>query len=161
MSWTNTISDMKKMLRILEEERDVIDMQVESIRNAINVFASRPEAATTGSSQQAQVLRDTIYVILSEQHPLHRRTIYDKLAERGISVGGKDPVNTVGAHLSKDARFRKLGKGEWDLDADYLDRVGHNEKNGQVEVDMDAMLEELMADDDVSLLDDDRPYAKF
>ncbi len=118
MSRLDTITYLRKVLEELEEERDVLDKQIDSIRSAVNILESRPEAEYA-SSKQAQALRDSIYEILSEQHPLHRRTIYDKLVERGIKVGGQDPVNNVGAHLSRDARFRNVGRGEWDLDERY------------------------------------------
>ena len=114
MSRMSTIADLRKVLEELEEERDVLVKHIESIRNTVNLLESRTETTST-PSQQAQTLRDSVYEILSEQHPLHRRSIYDKLIERGIPVGGVDPVNTVGAHLSKDDRFRNVDRGRWDL----------------------------------------------
>ena len=114
MAKMDTIADLRKVLAELEEERDVLAKNIESVRNTVNLLESR-NAVTSTPAQQAQTLRDSVYQILSEQHPLHRRTIFDRLIERGIPVGGVDPVNTVGAHLSKDERFKNVGRGQWDL----------------------------------------------
>ena len=129
MGRSDTISDLKRVLEELEEERDVLNLEIDSIRSAVNILESRPEVEYA-SSKQAQALRDSIYEILSEQHPLHRRTIYDRLVERGVKVGGQDPVNNVGAHLSRDSRFRNVGRGEWDLDERYIERVNEIEGYG-------------------------------
>ena len=60
-------------------------------------------------------LRDTIYEILAAEGPLHRRIIHQRLVERGVRIGGQDPVNNVGAHLSLDSRFTGTGNGFWAL----------------------------------------------
>ena len=70
------------------------------------------EAVPSSSSES---LRDVIHEILSDEHPLHRREVHARLAERGVRVAGQDPVNNVGAHLSLDDRFMSLGGGLWDL----------------------------------------------
>ena len=33
----------------------------------------------------------------------------------GVHVGGQDPINNVGAHLSIDPRFTNVGRGVWGL----------------------------------------------
>ena len=128
MSRVDTIADLKKLLAELEEERDELDEQIRSVRNTVNIAESRTEP-TSASSQQAQVLRNSIYDILSEHHPLHRQTICHMLIERGFTIRGKDPVSTVGAHLSKDARFANVGKGQWDLDERYGAKIKATEND--------------------------------
>lgn len=136
MSRLDTITYLRKVLEELEEERDVLDKQIDSIRSTVNIVESRPESEQA-SSKQAQALRDSIYEILSEEHPLHRRTIHDRLILRGVKVGGQDPVNTVGAHLSRDARFRNVGRGEWDLDERYFGRINNEGDQPNVEEDVE------------------------
>ena len=58
---------------------------------------------------------DAIASILAREGPLHRRMIHDRLVEMGVRIGGQSPVNNVGARLSHDPRFRRLGEGVWDL----------------------------------------------
>lgn len=60
-------------------------------------------------------LRNAIADILASEGPLHRRVVHDRLVEMGVHIGGRDPVNNVGAHLSIDPRFRNVGSGIWDL----------------------------------------------
>ena len=74
--------------------------------------------------------------ILASEGPLHRRVIHDRLVEMGVHIGGRDPVANVGAPLSRDPRFRKLGDGVWDLtdrtetsQLDTLDYSGEEDLN--------------------------------
>lgn len=60
-------------------------------------------------------LRDSIFQMLRTEQPLHRMEIHDRLVEKGFHIGGQKPVNTVGAHLSLDRRFKSLGNGNWAL----------------------------------------------
>lgn len=60
-------------------------------------------------------MRDTMAEILAREGPLHRSAIYDRLVEMGVHIGGRDPVNNVGAHLSIDDRFKNVGRGMWGL----------------------------------------------
>lgn len=61
-------------------------------------------------------VRDAVCAILQvEGKPLHYTVLLNKLQERGISVGGKDPRNTLLAHLSLDPRFKNVGPGLWAL----------------------------------------------
>ncbi len=60
-------------------------------------------------------LGDGIYQVLTTERPLHRRQVYERLEEMGMTIPGQDPVNNVGAHLSLDPRFMSVGGGVWDL----------------------------------------------
>ena len=60
-------------------------------------------------------LHDAIFAVLSAERPLHRRDIYERVLEMGVTVRGENPVNNVSAHMSLDPRFQSLGGGLWDL----------------------------------------------
>ena len=61
-------------------------------------------------------LRDEMERILeAADKPLPYRVIYERLQERGFSVGGRDPIRNTAAHLSSDRRFVSRGGGGWEL----------------------------------------------
>ena len=60
-------------------------------------------------------LDDAIFAVLSAERPLHRRVIYNRVVEMGVTVRGEHAINNLGAHMSHDPRFRSLGGGMWDL----------------------------------------------
>lgn len=60
-------------------------------------------------------LTGAVHAMLTEQRPLHRKVIHDRLKEQGIHVGGKDALGNLSAYLSNDSRFKTAGRGEWTL----------------------------------------------
>ena len=60
-------------------------------------------------------MRDAMASMLAREGPLHRQEIHDRLVETGIRIGGRNPVNNVGARLSRDPRFMRFGEGVWGL----------------------------------------------
>ena len=58
---------------------------------------------------------DAVVEILTENGPLHYRTIYEKVEEMGISVIGKDPAAVLLARFSRDPRIRRVGSGTYSI----------------------------------------------
>ena len=85
---------------------------------------SRPSYPSTYPTSEG--IRSAIYAELSNNSPLHRRVILERVLERGIQVGGQDPLTHISAHLSKDARFQGVGDGYWSLSPEGLEPVGAN-----------------------------------
>lgn len=116
MTSPSTIRDLRAALEDLEEKKREIDEQYRSVAAALRYFEEskkgpRPRREEASTSN----LVDAIYEVLTAERPLHRQQIYERLVEMGIGVGGQSPVDNVGAHLSRDPRFRIVGKGMWDL----------------------------------------------
>ena len=149
MPYESTISDLKAAISRLETEKRHIDEQLLALSSSLRYF----EALETGgeqpvpkqsnstqvhsdSSGRAQYqgtdnnLRDAMAEILAAEGPLHRREIYDRLMRLGVPIGGQDPINNVGAHLSIDSRFENVGRGMWQLSepGDEAD-IGENDSN--------------------------------
>lgn len=65
-------------------------------------------------------ITETAYVVLEERaHPMHYHELTREVQMRGMAVGGRNPANTLLAHLSRDDRFYRPGRGtyglrEWD-----------------------------------------------
>ena len=122
----STITDLRSALRDIEEKKRQLDEQYRAITLTLSYFENSDSdlPQTVGSDGSAVRLRDAIHEILTEERPLHRRAIHDRLVERGVRIAGRDPVNNVGAHLSLDERFESFGDGRWTLsDSDDEDDV--------------------------------------
>ncbi len=116
---SGTISDLQAAIGRLEAEKLRIDEQHSALVMSLRYFENleritEPPRERTKRSTDRH-MRDVMADILAAQGPLHRRDVYDRLVERGVHIGGLDPVNNVGAHLSIDPRFTNVGGGMWDL----------------------------------------------
>ena len=76
---------------------------------------SEPPVQDEREGSRVSNLGDAIHEVLTAERPLHRRQVYERLVEMGISIGGQTPVDSVGARLSTDPRFKNVGGGVWDL----------------------------------------------
>ena len=141
MAYESTIDDLKAAIAGLESERRRIDEKLGALDVCLRYFESRQTGADQPSPQPEaprEVLtklprpprrrfgipkitepdnnpRDAIAEILAAEGPLHRREIHDRLVSLGVPIGGQDPINNVGAHLSIDSRFENVGRGMWQL----------------------------------------------
>ncbi len=131
MANESTISDLKAAIGKLRAERRRIEEQHRALVTTLRFFEeSEPGTELTSSSIPTQGhfessgsqrkradndLRNAMAQILAAEGPLHRREVHDRLVEMGVHVGGQDPINNVGAHLSIDPRFTNVGRGVWGL----------------------------------------------
>lgn len=142
MTSPSTIRDLRAALEELEEKKREIDEQYRNVAAALRYFeesvqgprpqteearphciypaasdepaaTQRPRPRTEEASTSS--LGDAVYQVLTAERPLHRRQIYERLVEMGVSVRGQTPVNSVGGRLSSDPRFKNVGGGVWDL----------------------------------------------
>ena len=146
MSRSSAAAQLKKELAAIDKARAVLNTQADAIRTVLALLESDPDPMPT-ASRDAQMLRDAMHDVLSVEHPLHRKVIYERLVEKGVAVNGRNPVNNVGAHLSADDRFKSLGKGMWDLEdrpAKSFNDEQHDELN-----DSDASDPTWLLDEDV------------
>ena len=118
MSYQSTLQDLRAKVRQLEKQKQEIDKQVEALHISIRVFEQ-----STGFSEEV-IARDTFKaaftnsaedILKKEGRPMHRTEILASIEARGIHVGGKDPLATLGSYLSRDDRFKAVGSGHWDL----------------------------------------------
>lgn len=74
------------------------------------------EESPINGGRPPKPIKDKVLAVLQEEgNPLHYKVILQKLQEKGIEVHGKDPRNTLLAHLSQDPRIKSLGRGFWGL----------------------------------------------
>ncbi len=110
--------DRKKML--LEMKQDILERlqnaqsDLEAIERLLVVhddMVPRPQGASVEEVRQA-----AIEVLTERGRPVHREQLLELLEERGITVRGKVPVNTLGALMSRFSKdFTPYGQGLWGL----------------------------------------------
>ena len=86
-----------------------------------------------GDQSEGGGLDDAIFAVLSAERPLHRREIYDRVRDMGVTVRGKDPVGNVSAHMSLDPRFQSVGGGLWDLTQPTTAETDNHQNDSQDE----------------------------
>lgn len=71
--------------------------------------------ATSGRPVLASFLDVADEVIQKAAAPVHYQEILLRLNSRGVNVPGKDPAANLIAHLSRDPRFVRTGRGTYGL----------------------------------------------
>ena len=130
MSYASTIRDLRAKARQLEAKKRDIDKQVDAIYTTLRVFEQKGEVVIRDASSYAQDLTDAMCDILTIERPLHREAILARVQERGIHVGGRKPVNTIGSYLSMDNHFRNAGRGIWTLTEEPQSELSNETSNG-------------------------------
>ncbi len=125
-----TLRDIREALARLDKDREAvsvqrteldkqmteIDRQADALRLSLDYLAQLHEEAQSDTAVPAKNLRNEMVQILREAaKPLHYTELRNQLESRDVQVNGVDKAKTVGAHLSNDTRFKKLGKGMWAL----------------------------------------------
>ena len=118
---TDAIGGIDTELGGIDERRAELHRQRRALVGALEFFggaadgAPDPAAAPAERSIPGIEITNAIYAILKESGAMHRQDIHTRLAVRGVKIGGQNPVNSMGAYLSRDPRFQSLGGGLWDL----------------------------------------------
>lgn len=121
-----TLRDIREALARLDKERatlslrlNEIDKQAEALRVSHDYLTQLHEEAQMdagGLAVPAKNLRNEMVQILRDAaQPLHYTELRNRLESRDVAINGVDKNKTVGAHLSNDTRFKKLGRGMWAL----------------------------------------------
>ena len=110
----DTIRELRNILRGLLAERREIDEKIASLEQTIALFEGR-EATGRGQTKE---LTDAIHTVLTNERPLHRRVILDRVSEMGVIIANAQPLAYMAAYLSTDPRFINVGRGIWTLATD-------------------------------------------
>lgn len=139
---------MDKALRAMQKDllrqKEIIDSELDALTVVIRMNEKRPEGRNRKPSGFVVDVTNTILEVLQEESPLHRNDICARVREKGVHIGGENPVATIGTYLSSDDRFTNVSRGMWavsedidmaDLLADSLvkDRMGATAGNGMGE----------------------------
>lgn len=102
------VAEKKRALDAIEELIRIEGAQVPADQADVLAFPA-PAAGGTPISEAA-------YAILAERgEALHYQPLTREVQARGIAIGGKNPANTLLAHLSRDQRFYRPSRGTYAL----------------------------------------------
>ena len=114
----NQVHEYEERLNRLREQLNGAEVYRASI-------ISVPSRIFGESQQQArsfkELLTDTICEVLTEDRPLHRTDVLERVVAKGVHVGGNDPLATIAPYMTADPRFTSDGKGNWTLSEEGLD----------------------------------------
>ena len=102
----------------LRQELSAVEAELLNIRGATgivsrmddSVFFARKRAGT----HECEVT-EAIVAELQKEQPLHRAELMGRVEEAGVYIGGKKPLDTFAAYLTRDPRFTSVGSGCWEL----------------------------------------------
>lgn len=128
----DVITELKREREILRDRLTKIDAAIEEYdRWAQSVAglvgggkpapANEPRLDPGAEPTPVAVFEERVRALLSyASAPLKRADVYDSLTRAGVVIGGKDPLNTVAARLSRMEGITNLkGHGYWAEDRPY------------------------------------------
>jgi hypothetical protein len=123
---TAAVANKKRAIAAIEEL-----MRLEGVDEAeggtVTQFPVVPAAPASSP------IADAVHGYLEERGvPVHYTELTREVLLRGVAIGGKNPANTLLAHLSRDARFNRPGRGTYGLKSwnPSLRSVGVRRKKG-------------------------------
>lgn len=97
----------------LEAEHQRIEGILTGVRN-LREYLLAQQPAVQSASKEA-IIQELQTILASNGQPIHRTRLHQHLAEKGIHVGGRNPVANLGAIMSREDAFYSAGNGEWGL----------------------------------------------
>ncbi len=134
----DVITELKREREALRERLMKIDAAIEDYERwarSVAELVGRGESAPLPPSRVGPGSEQTPVAVFEERvrallgrasAPMKRADIHDALTEAGVVVGGKDPLNTVAARLSRmDGIINLKGHGYWPEDRPHAP-AGHS-----------------------------------
>ena len=117
MSSTDTLNDLLGRKRLLLEQKKAIEKILDALTVVIDAMLNDTSDDTSAPRRHGRRndLTDAIHRILSADGPLHRKVILERVEQAGFHIGGANPLTSLGAYLSTDARFASVSRGCWGL----------------------------------------------
>ena len=114
------VQGILEKLKKVDAEYERLVRERESLYVTLALFerevAKQPSLHTTDKpSTYENDIRSTIYEILSEEQPLHRKDILERVKSKAVPVTAKNPIKLIAYHLSRDNRFKNVARGTWAL----------------------------------------------
>ena len=109
-----------ELRKILEQLEPLVEQrrQLEERQRALKTVMSTYQPGQPGNGDRVQLpgerhFLDVAYEILAAQGELYYEDLLAKLNEAGITVPGRNPGANLIAHMGRDKRFRRVGRGTY------------------------------------------------
>lgn len=107
-------------------QRELLEKKISGIKNVLEMYdVLEQDHQPAFRPGIMKAIADAAYpIILSNDRPLHRSQLLEKLEASGITLSGDDrskKLMLLSSALSKDARFTSVGRGTglWDIDSGH------------------------------------------
>ena len=126
--------EMQKELQELVEYKAWIDRRIDALRVLlepppdISVSTAKPATRVVRGGRLKEMADAIIPFLLENGRPARREAILEHLEKFDVEVTGetyKKKLALISSALSKDPRFRSMGRstGRWDIDREHMNRV--------------------------------------
>jgi hypothetical protein len=99
-------------LEPLVEQRRQLEERARALETVISTYeakAGNRRGAGVGAGDRH--FMDVAYDLIQQEGPLYYDALLGRLREQGIAVPGRNPGANLIAHMSRDKRFTRVGRG--------------------------------------------------
>src|SRR5919108_1677009 len=107
-------NELQKILSELEpliEERRRLEERARALESVMSTYQGGRRGPPTGTQPLERHFLDVAFEILKREGQLYYEDLVARLAEAGVTVPGRNPGANLIAHMSRDKRFKRVGRG--------------------------------------------------
>ena len=108
--------ELRKILDQLEplvEQRRKLEERARALKTVISTYQPGTEGAPLSGESGERHFTDVAYDILAAEGELYYEDLLSRLNEAGVRVPGRNPGANLIAHMGRDKRFRRVGRGTY------------------------------------------------
>jgi hypothetical protein len=107
------LADMEPLL----QERRRLEQRAKALETVISTYQAgqggNAAGALTAARAHGRHFLDDAYDILDKEGALYYERLLTRLQETGVTIPGRNPGANLIAHMSRDARFKRTGRGTY------------------------------------------------
>jgi hypothetical protein len=111
-------SELQKILADLEpllQERRRLEQRAKALETVMSTYQAGQSGNSTrpATAAQGRHFLDVAYDILIKEGDLYYERLAGRLQEGGVTIPGRNPGANLIAHMSRDPRFKRTGRGTY------------------------------------------------
>jgi hypothetical protein len=113
-------TELQKVLSELEpliEQRRRLEERAKALETVIYTYESKAGNGKPRLAGGQRHFLDATYEILQREGPLYYDDIISRLQDLGLKVPGRNPGANLIAHMTRDKRFKRTGRGTYGIAA--------------------------------------------
>lgn len=120
LDWKRKLDEELRELRCQRDELNAVivrkEAQARNLRELLESEGYLPRDTESGSGSSNGSVGDAAYEVIKKTgQPMTYRDVTDRLLEAGVSIPGRSPQANLLAHLVRDQRFQRVGRGTYAL----------------------------------------------
>ena len=106
---------IEERLAPLQDELQRKRSQLEALERLIQIEAGIAPRDSVSPARGTAIADCAFEVLTERKEPLHYQQLVEVLQSKGVAIPGRQPGTNLIAHLSRDARFARVGSGTYGL----------------------------------------------